>query len=87
MHTFSTTEARARFADLMKQIENDPVYITQRNIPKAVLLSVDEYEGLIETLEIMADPRLMESIRRGKADIAAGRTVDWDDLKRELKLG
>ena len=40
-----------------------------------MLLSVEVYEGLIETLDILADSKLMASVRRGLRDVEAGRIV------------
>jgi PHD/YefM family antitoxin component YafN of YafNO toxin-antitoxin module len=37
-------------------------------------------ESLIETLEIMSDPELMESIRRGLEDIKKGDVIDFEEL-------
>ena len=42
-------------------------------------------EEILETQEIMTDKELMKSIKRSKRDFKAGRTVDWEQLKRELK--
>ena len=44
----------------------DEIIITRKGRPAAVLLSVEELEGLRETLEIMSDPKLMAQIRRGE---------------------
>lgn len=43
-------------------------------------MSVDEYEGLLETLEILADAELVESVRRGLDDIEKGRIVGHDEV-------
>jgi len=51
-----------------------------------VLISAAEYESLKETNEILSDPELMESIKRGEADVKAGRVYEWEDIKKELKL-
>ena len=42
-------------------------------------------EEVLETQEITADRELMKSIKRSKREVKAGRTVDWEQLKRELK--
>ena len=39
-----------------------------------------DYEGLIETLEILADQDLASSIEQGLADAAAGRLVSHEDV-------
>ena len=45
---------------------------------------LEELGSLIETLEILSDPELMDSIKRGLEDIKKGNVVDFDELK-ELK--
>ena len=48
-----------------------------------------DYEGLLETLEILADQDLASSIEQGLADAAAGRLVShedvWDDADPRLR--
>ena len=48
-----------------------------------------DYEGLLETLEILADQDLASSIDQGLADAAAGRLVShedvWDDADSRLR--
>jgi hypothetical protein len=43
---------------------------------------LEELESLIETLEIMSDPELMESIKRGLEDIKNENVIDFDELKK-----
>jgi len=43
---------------------------------------LEELESLIETLEIMSDHELMESIKRGLEDIKKGNVIDFDELKK-----
>lgn len=65
------------------------VIITVDGTPEAVLLSMEEYreyESLKETEEILADKKLMKSIRQGEADLAAGREYDWEEVKKEWAL-
>jgi PHD/YefM family antitoxin component YafN of YafNO toxin-antitoxin module len=49
-----------------------------------VLLSMDEYEGLMETLEILADPELSAAVRHGLEDADRGETVSHEELWGEL---
>ncbi len=41
-------------------------------------------DSIIETLEIMADKELMESIRRSEEDIKAGRVRPLEEFLKEL---
>ncbi|MBL7190408.1 hypothetical protein ISS30_01840 [bacterium] len=44
-------------------------------------MSWELYESLIETLEILSDPDMLNSIQRGEKDIAEGRVSDWKQVK------
>ena len=63
--------------------------ITRSGRPAAVLISNEEYEGLLETLEVLADPKLTASVRKGLLDAEAGRLVAhdqvWSGLDRPLR--
>ena len=52
--------------------------ITNRGRPTAVIMGIDEYESILETLEILADEEAVESIHKGREDIKAGR---WTSLE------
>ena len=77
MTTVPMSEAKTHFARLLADVERlgEGVTITRSGRPAAVLLSMDEYEGLLETLDILADSKLMASVRRGLRDVEAGRIV------------
>jgi hypothetical protein len=42
-------------------------------------------EELIETLDIIADRKMMEAIRRGEEDLKAGRTRSYEEFVEELR--
>ena len=81
MITLTATEAKRRFLELVRTAEQrgEEVIITRRGEPKAVILSHDEYERLLETLEILSDRELLKKIRRGIAEASAGQTVSLDE--------
>lgn len=62
----------------------DRYLITKRGKPVAVMLSVDDYESLMETLDILADPTAMDGLRKGEADLRRGRTRSWQEIKQSL---
>ena len=45
-----------------------------------VLISEEDYDSLLETLELLSTPGLRESIREAKADIKAGRVKSLDEV-------
>ena len=70
----STAEARKTLPSLLDQVEDleEHVVITRRGKPLAVLFAYEEYEQLLETLEVLSDPDLMKAIAAGEADIKKG---------------
>ncbi len=43
--------------------QQEIVAITRDGIPSAVLLSMDQFQGLIETIEILSDQKTMQGLR------------------------
>jgi prevent-host-death family protein len=86
--TVPFTDARAHLTELLDEIEeiHEHVVITRNGRPAAVVMSQDEYESLIETLEVLSDPELMAALAESDEDIAAGRVRPWEEVKRELGL-
>jgi antitoxin YefM len=88
MKTLSITKAREELPTLVDRAKRhlDEYIITVNGEPIAVLLSFDEYESWKETNEIMSDPKLMEAIHQGEADIDSGNVYDWEDVKKDIGL-
>jgi antitoxin YefM len=84
MTTVPLSEAKTHLARLLAEVEKlgEGVTITRSGRPAGVLLSIEEYEGLLETLDILADPKLMASVRRGLRDAQKGRVVSDDEVWR-----
>ena len=91
MTTVPLSEAKTHLAKLLADVEalGEEVVITRSGRPVGVLLSLTDYEGLIETLDILADQDLAKSIEQGLTDAAAGRLVShqdvWDDVDPRLR--
>jgi antitoxin YefM len=84
MTSVPLSQAKTHLTRLLADVERlgEGVTITRSGRPAAVLLSVDEYEGLVETLDILADSKLIASLRRGLRDVDAGRVVGEDEVWR-----
>jgi prevent-host-death family protein len=84
MTTVPLSEAKTHLARLLAEVEKlgEGVTITRSGRPAGVLLSIEEYEGLLETLDILADSKLMASLRRGLRDAEKGRVLRDDEVWR-----
>lgn len=84
----SATNARRDFFKLieMAQHPGQEITITVDGEPKVVMMSFEDYEGLIETLEIMSDPVLVKGIKQGMKESKLGLGTPWEEVKKELNL-
>ncbi|MBI4064697.1 MAG: type II toxin-antitoxin system Phd/YefM family antitoxin [Elusimicrobia bacterium] len=83
MTTLTATKAREQLFRLIERTtrRHEAFEITSRN-GQAVLISEEDYEDLIETLELLSNPGLLKSIRKAKKEIASGKTYS---LKKVFK--
>ena len=86
MNTVTLSDAKTHLARLLAEVHDlgETIMITRSGNPAGVLLSVDEYEGLLETLEILADSEMSEAIRCGLSEVSENDLVSHEDLWSEL---
>lgn len=72
--TLTASEAKTRFFELLKGVRDreDEIVVTKDGEPAAILLSYQEFEQLIETLEVLSDPKAMQRIRSGRIHLKKG---------------
>jgi antitoxin YefM len=65
MEMTSLADAKARLSELVATVAGtwERVVITKNGRPVAVLMSVEDLEALVETLEVLSDPEAMTAIR------------------------
>ena len=86
VNTISVRELRPKLSKVIDNIHKkfDRYVITRRGKPQVVMMSIDDYESLMETLDILADPKAMIGLRRGEDDIHKGRVHSWKSIKKSL---
>lgn len=82
------TEARHELTSLPERLAAKPgaVAVTRRGKPVLAIMPWDLYESIVETLEIMGDKDLMAAIRQGIKEIEEGKTIPWEQVKKDLGL-
>lgn len=45
----------------------------------------DEFDSIVETLDIMRNKRLMRSIKRSREDFKKGKLISWKELQKRWK--
>lgn len=71
-HAAPFTEVRDKLRDILDDVvaTGNQYTITRHGRPVAVLVSADEYESLIETLNILSDSDAMDAISEGESDLS-----------------
>ena len=81
---FPVAEARSRFSDVIETAAHEPVFLTKHGERQAVVVSVAEYERLLEAAEDLED---ILAANLALAEIEAGLpTVPWAQVKADLGL-
>lgn len=86
--TIPVAEAKKRLSALIKEVDEtyDRYAITKNGVNKAVLLSSDEFEGLLETIDILSRKEEREAIARAKREVRSGQTVSFEDIQHRYGL-
>lgn len=74
------TEARSRLSEIVDEVAStgSTIEISRHGRPVAVVVGYEEYESLLETLNILADEATMDAIAEAERDLAAGDLTDLD---------
>lgn len=86
MTTLPLAEARARLSKLVESAvsTHERFEVTRNGVRAAVLLSADDYDALLETVDILSRPEEVAAIRAGLADLEAGAVSSVDEVRAAL---
>ena len=86
MTTQSLAAVKAHFSQVIDEVSgtHERVTITKNGSPVAVLLAVEDYDSLMETLEILSDPEARSAIRRAETEMTGGEVYDEAQVRAAL---
>ncbi len=86
MTTISLSEAKDRLSKLVKETAEttEPFMISVHGRREVVVISMEEYAGLMETIEILKNQKLVRKIQEGLHEARKGQLVDFDSIKRDV---
>ncbi len=75
--TLPFSDAKAHLSELAERVEHqhERILVTRNGRPSFVLVSPDDLASLEESLDILADPELVASLARSRAEAARGTTL------------
>ena len=79
------TRAKTMLLELVRKIKDsdETIAITKNGVPEVVLISMNTFIGLSETLEILSDEKAMKSIRKSIRQADKGMWVDFEEVLAE----
>jgi prevent-host-death family protein len=86
MRTLSITHARRDFLDLPEVVQDEPLFVTRHGRPVMTLLSVDQFEGMLETIEILSDQGFAKRLRNSLDQARNGKKVSLEEAAARLGL-
>jgi prevent-host-death family protein len=87
VNTITLKELRPELPGVIKDIDTklDRYIVMKRGKPVAVMMSPDDYESLLETIEILSDKESVRRIKKAKREIAKGKTISLEALRRRIE--
>jgi prevent-host-death family protein len=87
MTTIPLSDARARLSELVEEAvrTHERVEITRNGRRAAVLMSADDFDSLMETLDILADPEAMRDIEIARRDFREGKFYTLEEVTAEMQ--
>ena len=86
--TIPLAEAKKNLSAIVKDVEEryDRFTITKNGVDKAVILSTEEFDGLMETLDILSCKDERDAVARAKKQVRQGKTVSVETVKKRHGL-
>ena len=73
----TVTQAQSDFPKLCR--EGKRILITKRDKPVSVLLPIDDYEAMMETMDLLSKPQAIKTLRAAKSNKLSYKSLDLDD--------
>ena len=59
------SEAQQQLSELSNQLTDEPAIITKDGKPVMITFGLEQFESLMETVEIMSDEKFMRELKQG----------------------
>ena len=76
------TKAKNELLELVRGVEKQysTIAVTKKGVPAVVILSMETFEGLIETLDILSDETTMKSLKKSIRQGRADKWLSYEDV-------
>jgi len=82
----TTVDARRELTKLPEKLGANPatVAVTRRGKPVLAIMTWEDYQAILETLEILSDDETVERLRRSIKEVKEGKLITWQQAKARL---
>lgn len=87
MRQMSYSDARASLKTVMDEVcaDHAPLMVTRQSADPVVILSLDDYNSINETLHLLGNAHNAERLRRSIAQVRAGKAITKELYQNEQK--
>lgn len=80
--TIPLKEARQQFSSIVNKVDRlrERYVVTKNGTPRAVVMSAEEFESWVETLEFMSNPKAVKALEQGLKEAKAGKFRSFKEV-------
>ena len=82
----TTVDARRELTKLPEKLGANPatVAVTRRGKPVLAIMTWEDYQAILETMEVLSDDNAVEQLRHSIKEVKGGKAIPWKDAKAQL---
>lgn len=79
------TKVKRNLLEILKQMEQEEetIALTKNGEPIGVMMPLSRYEGLMETIEILGNKKIVTALKASQNDFKSGRVMDHESAWKE----
>ena len=84
----TTVDARRELTRLPEKLGASPatVAVTRRGKPVLAIMTWEDYQSIMETLDVLSDGDATEQLRRSINEVKEGKQIPWQQAKDRLGM-
>ncbi len=86
--TITLKELRPKLPKVIDDVDTkmDRFVITKRGKPLALMMSIEEYESIMETLDILSNAGMAKRIKEAESEVRKGKVKALSEIEREMGI-
>ena len=81
-HILPVTKVKRHLLDILKRMEEEEstIAVTRNGEAVGIMMSLSRYDALMETIDILSDTKVLESLEKSRKDFKSGRVFSHEDV-------